>query len=193
MPSMWTAALNCTSGLPHESEVCGSKFERFQFHISTCQDDVLRRLAEVWNAHRAVQNSTILKRGQGPFQLGLFINGDIIEGLWKGLCCSWHSHVFLFHSMLRVPLRFDYKATGGSVGLVRQILSKRAVNGWRRSCFSSLLCPPPHFLWVWREWKMRHDCVWCVFYLFLFTLSFVQPGSAKVEDDFDSLHERNCQ
>lgn len=127
---MWTAALSCTSGFPHESEVSGSKFERFQFHISTtCQNDVLRRLAEVRNAYRTVQDGTILKRGQGPFLLVMFINGDIIEGLWKGLCCSWLSHVFLFHSMLRVPLRIDYKAAGGSVGLVRQIFSKRAVNG----------------------------------------------------------------
>lgn len=143
MHSMWTAALDRMSGLPHESWVSGSKFERFQFHVSTtCQDDVLRRLAEVWNAYRTVQDGTILNRGQGPFLLGMFINGDIIEGLWKGLCCFWRSHVFLFHSMLRVPLKTDYKATGGSVGLVRQIFSKRAVNGWRRSCFSSLLSTP---------------------------------------------------
>ncbi len=127
---MWTATFNCTTGLPHESEVSGSEFERFQCHISTCQADVLRLLAEVRTANKTVQDGTIIKRGQGPFLLGLFINGDIIEGLWKGLCCFWLSEVFfLFHSMFRVPLRIDYKATGGSVGLVQQVFSKKTVNG----------------------------------------------------------------
>ncbi len=36
---------------------------------------------------------------------------------------------FLFHSMFHVPLRIDYKATGGSVGLVQQVFSKKTVNG----------------------------------------------------------------
>ncbi len=53
MRSMWTAALNRTTGLPHGSEVSGSEFERFQCHISTCQADVLRRLAEVRTQNRA--------------------------------------------------------------------------------------------------------------------------------------------
>lgn len=96
MHSMWTAALNRTTGLPHGSEVSESEFERFQCHISTCQADVLRRLAEVRTTHKTVQDGTILKRGQGPFLLGLFINGEIIEGLWKGLCCFWLSQVFPF-------------------------------------------------------------------------------------------------
>lgn len=97
MRSMWTAALNRTTGLLHGSEVSGSEFERFQCHISTtCQADVLKRLAEAQNAHKTVQDGTILKRGQGPFMLGLFINGDIIEGLWKRLCYFWLSCIFFF-------------------------------------------------------------------------------------------------
>ncbi len=69
---------------------------------------------------------------------------------------------FLFHSMFRVPLRIDYKATGGSVRLVQQVFSKKTVNGWRRSCFSSLLSTPSLPLGL----KRMEDEA-CVFYFFI--------------------------